>query len=93
MPVGVYFLPGIAWAVVVKEPPGKVLDKLLDLFILPLVLALVVVNGVPLVLEQLTNGLGVASDFFHNKQLSRGNCLLALSFGHSRIPQSLVTAL
>lgn len=55
----------VTLSVVVEKEAGTVVIELLNLLLLPLVLPLVVVDGVAFFLKELADGSGLAVDFFH----------------------------
>ena len=60
-----HLLPLVTGLVVLEELPAQVVKQLLDLLGLPLVLPLVVIDGVLHSLQEFADGLGFAEDFSH----------------------------
>ena len=67
MAIPLHFTAFVGGIVVLQECLGQIFDQFANLFLAPLVLALVLVNGVFLAFEQFADVLSLALDIFHHR--------------------------
>src|SRR5438105_42454 len=65
MAVSLYSYAFVFWFVTIEKHYRQVIDQLRDMFGLPTIFSLIVINGVFRAAQQSADTFGVASDFFH----------------------------